>query len=46
MKKQFTTLLNDLQSLNGDSYSHLTFRSVNFVQWVEDRIDNKNFISV
>jgi len=46
MRKQFTTLLNDLQSLIGDSYSHLTFRSVNLVQWVEDRIQDKRYVSV
>lgn len=46
MRKQFSSLLHDLQSLNGDSYSHLTFRSVNFMQWVEDRIRDKRYVAV
>jgi len=44
MSKQFSTLLNDLRSLNGDRNSHLTFRSVNLVQWVEGRIEDERFV--
>ncbi len=38
IRKQFMLLHGDLQSLIGNSRSHLSFRSVNFVQWVESHI--------